>query len=46
MLQRPQLGILGGSWRKVWICLNTPDHTLEFEKLWIQCLRAAFRARM
>ena len=25
--------------------LNTPDHTLEFEKLWIQCLRAAFRAR-
>ena len=35
----------GGSWRKVLDELNTPDHTLEFEKLWIQCLRAAFRAR-
>ena len=35
----------GGSWRKVSDELNTPDHTLEFEKLWIQCLRAAFRAR-
>ena len=35
----------GGSWRKVLDELNTPDHTREFEKLWIQCLRAAFRAR-
>jgi DNA polymerase-3 subunit delta' len=34
-----------GSWRKVLDELNTPDHTLNFEKLWIQCLRAAFRAR-
>ena len=42
----PQLVSLGGgSWRKVLDELNTPDHTLEFEKLWIQCLRAAFRAR-
>ena len=42
----PQTVSLGrGSWRKVLDELNTPDHTLEFEKLWIQCLRAAFRAR-
>ena len=34
-----------GSWRKVLDELNTTDHTLNFEKLWIQCLRAAFRAR-
>ena len=34
-----------GSWRKVLEELNTPDHTLNFEKLWIQCLRSAFKAR-
>ena len=34
-----------GSWRKVLNDLNTPDHTLIFENLWIQCLRAAFKAR-
>ena len=33
-----------GSWRKVLEELNTPDHTLNFEKLWIQCLRSAFKA--
>ena len=34
-----------GSWRMVLEELNTPDHTLNFEKLWIQCLRSAFKAR-
>lgn len=34
-----------GSWRRVLERLNTPDHSLYFEELWIQCLRAAFRAR-
>ena len=34
-----------GSWRKVLEELNAPDHTLGFEKIWIQCLRAAFKAR-
>jgi DNA polymerase-3 subunit delta' len=37
--------LITGSWRKVLDELNTPDHTLNFEKLWIQCLRAAFKAR-
>ena len=39
------LSSIRGSWRKVLDELNTPDHTLKFEKLWIQCLRAAIRAR-
>ena len=34
-----------GSWRKVLDELNAPSHTLHHEELWIQCLRAAFRAR-
>ena len=34
-----------GSWRKVLAELNTPDHAINFENLWITCLRAAFRAR-
>jgi DNA polymerase III subunit delta' len=34
-----------GSWRKVLEELNTPDHTLSFEKLWIECLRTSFKAR-
>ena len=34
-----------GSWRRVLERLNTPDHSLYFEELWIQYLRAAFRAR-
>ena len=38
------VSLSGGSWRKVLNDLNTPDHTLEYEKLWIQCIRAAFRA--
>ncbi len=38
------VSLSGGSWRKILSDLNTPDHTLEYEKLWIQCIRAAFRA--
>jgi DNA polymerase-3 subunit delta' len=38
------VSLSGGSWRKVLNDLNTPDHTLEYEKLWIQCIRVAFRA--
>ena len=38
------VSLSGGSWRKVLNDLNTPDHTLKYEKLWIQCIRAAFRA--
>ncbi len=34
-----------GSWRKVLEELNTPGHMLNFEKLWIQCLRITFKAR-
>jgi DNA polymerase III subunit delta' len=34
-----------GSWRKVLEDLSAPDHTLRFEELWIQCLRASFKAR-
>ena len=34
-----------GSWRKVLEELNTPGHMINFEKLWIQCLRSAFKAR-
>jgi len=34
-----------GSWRKVLEDLNAPDHSLHFEELWIQCLRASFKAR-
>ena len=34
-----------GSWRNILNELNTPDHSINFEKLWIQCLRAAFKAR-
>ena len=41
----PQIvSLSGGSWRKVLNDLKTPHHTLEYEKLWIQCIRAAFRA--
>ena len=39
------VSLSGGSWRKVLNDLNTPDHTLEYEKLWIQCVRAAYRAQ-
>ena len=35
-----------GSWRKVLTELNTPDHAIDFENLWITCLRAAFKARV
>ena len=38
------VSLSGGSWRKVLNDLNTPDHTIKYEKLWIQCIRAAFRA--
>ena len=41
-IQRVSLN--GGSWRRVLNDLNTPDDILEYEKLWIQCIRAAFRA--
>lgn len=39
------LHAMRGSWRKVLLELNTPDQSLRFEELWVQCLRAAFRAR-
>ena len=39
-----KVSLSGGSWRKILNDLNTPDDTLEYEKLWIQCIRAAFRA--
>ena len=35
-----------GSWRKVLAELNTTDHTIDFENLWITCLRVAFKARV
>ena len=35
-----------GSWRKVLTELKTPDHAIDFENLWITCLRAAFKARV
>ena len=34
-----------GSWRNILNLLDAPDHSLHFETLLIQCLRAAFRAR-
>ena len=34
-----------GSWRKVLAEINTPYHTIDFENLWIRCLRASFKAR-
>lgn len=34
-----------GSWRKVLEELNTNDQTLNFENLWIHCIRTAFKAR-
>ena len=34
-----------GSWRKVLAELNTPYHAIDFENLWIRCLRASFNAR-
>ena len=34
-----------GSWRRVLSLLSTPEQSIVFEKLWIQCLRAAFRAK-
>ena len=41
----PQIvSLSGGSWRKVLNDLKAPHHTLEYEKLWIQCIRAGFRA--
>lgn len=35
----------GGSWRKVLSLIKAPEHSIVFEKLWIECLRAAFRAK-
>ncbi len=35
-----------GSWRKVLAELNTPDHAIDFEHLWITFLRTAFKARV
>ena len=34
-----------GSWRKVLAGLNTPDLSIDFEILWIKCLRTAFIAK-
>ena len=33
-----------GSWRRVLSLIKTPEQSIVFEKLWIECLRAAFRA--
>ena len=44
-LGSPQIPSLSrGSWRKVLEDLNAASHTIHFEKLLIQCLRAAFKA--
>ena len=46
VLGKPQtLSSSKGSWRKVLEELNAPDHTVSYEKLWVQCLRSAFKAR-
>tara|TARA_A100001011_G_scaffold398809_1_gene504606 strand:+ start:337 stop:1482 length:1146 start_codon:yes stop_codon:yes gene_type:complete len=34
-----------GSWRKVLSLITTSKQSIVFEKLWIECLRAAFRAK-
>ena len=41
----PSFSSTRGSWRRVLEEIDTPDHTLNFERLWIQCLRSAFKAR-
>ncbi len=34
-----------GSWRKVLSLIKTSEQSIVFENLWIECLRAAFRAK-
>ena len=34
-----------GSWGKVLTLMTTTEQSIEFEKLWIECLRSAFRAK-
>ena len=34
-----------GSWRKILSMIATTEQSIEFEKLWIECLRSAFRAK-
>ena len=44
-LGSPQIpSLIRGSWREVLEDLNAASHTIHFEKLLIQCLRAAFKA--